>query len=303
MAGIDAGAGGDDQGGDAEDEGEGGHQDRPHPDARGLQPRLLDAAALLDGALAPTERGRTLWTPVAPLYATPSAADSGADAMREALFSTTFTASMEDGLDQVALGDTSAAERWETWRDQIRHLHEVAKDRRNAGPSTPRQHEQLQRLLARVPAGADVAALPTDLKTLSYQEARDHIARLLEAGVEPAPSQAQLDEVARLLEALQLTDTERHAIVGAGDINGIATSARASRIIDELRRVHDARLPPSAKQRRLIDELIQEAAISAADAAALAGVDSLGDLTGGRGGSASTLIARLKDRIGRTTDT
>jgi len=263
--------------------------------------KLLNRTYLVseDGALAPTERGRALWTVVAPLYAPAAAADSAEDPLGQELFSTAFTASMEDGLDQVALGERSAAERWETWRDQVRTLHRLAQARRKAGASTPRQHDLLQRLIANAPADPDLPGCPADLTMLTFQDAQALIARLREAGIEPAPSQAQLDAIARLLEELALTEAERHALTGVADTAEIVTSAQAGRIIEALRRLHDERMPPSAKQRRFIDELQGETATSDAEAAALVGLASLGELTGGRGGTASALIEVLKSRVGR----
>ncbi|HSM04164.1 MAG TPA: type IA DNA topoisomerase [Longimicrobiales bacterium] len=273
-----------------------------------------------DGALVPTARGRAVWLDAAPLYAqegrndastngtdgggaSPSSASSDGDAPRGPgveLFSTEFTAAMEEGLDEVARGETPAPARWEDWRDKIRTLHEAALAQKKAGGATVRQ----QRLLARILENASPDDLPADARpedpsALTYQEAQTLIQGLREAGVQPAPSEAQLTLIRRLLEDLELEATERDEVLGEAGVEGLRTSGAASRVIDELQRLHDERQPPSPKQRSYIESLMEDADVSAEEAAGLAGVDSLEDLTGGREGSASRLIEELLARTGK----
>lgn len=243
-----------------------------------------------EGALAPTERGRDVWLKAAPLYAF----GEDADAVDE-LFSDTFTAVMEEGLDQVATGEVEAPERWEHWRDRIRGLHDVARTKKKEGASTPRQREMLGRLLANAPDEL-ASETPEDLAGLSYQEALDLTSRLREAGVDPAPSQAQMDYIESLLEDLELEDEETAEVLGEAGVDGIRTTSRASAVLDELKALYDERRPPSAKQRRFIEGLLEETGTSEAEAAALVGVDSLEDLTGGSEGTASQLIDELSAR-------
>ncbi|MGD2070446.1 MAG: type IA DNA topoisomerase, partial [Gemmatimonadota bacterium] len=244
-----------------------------------------------DGALRPTERGRAVWLDATPLYAFGETARSV-----DELFSAKFTAVMEDGLDQVAAGDVAAPERWEAWRDRIRELHDVARQKKKSGASTPKQHRMLVRLLENVPDGMEPGVDPDALETLSYEEARVLTARLREAGVEPAPSEEQMEYVRSLLEDLQLDEEERAEILGEGGPEAIRTTARASRILDELTALRDERRPPSAKQRRFIDGLLKKTGTTESEAAELVGVESLDDLTGGRDGSASALIDALEAR-------
>lgn len=246
------------------------------------------------GAVKPTERGRRVWIEVAPLYASGASAET--DEGGEELFSTAFTAQMEDGLDQVASGDVAAPERWVTWRDEIRALHEQARARREAGASTLRQQEQLRRLIAAVPQDASIPDIPSDLAELSYPDAQLLINQLHDAGVEPTPSQAQRDFIAQLLDELAVPEDERQVVLGVETIAEINTASQASAVIEQLKAMHDERRPPSVKQRRLIDRLRQQAGLSETETAALAGLDSLDALTGGYGGSASTLIDQLKTK-------
>ncbi|UCC25654.1 MAG: type IA DNA topoisomerase [Gemmatimonadales bacterium] len=244
-----------------------------------------------DGAVAPTVRGRAVWLDAAPLYARGAEHEDRAE-----LFSPEFTATMETGLDQVAAGEVQAPERWEAWRDRVRDLHEAARERRNAGGSTPKQHQMLGRLLANLTDASDVGPIPEDLEGLSYRDAQDLTARLRQAGVEPAPSPAQLDYVDTLLEDLALDEEELGDILGEGGIESIRTTSQASRILDVLSALYEERRPPSAKQRKFIEGLLKETGTSEAEAAELVGVPSLDELTGGSEGTASALIDELEAR-------
>jgi DNA topoisomerase IA len=153
---------------------------------------------LEDGALAPTERGRAVWLEVAPLYRR--------DDENTELFSADFTALMEGRLDGVARGEDPAPAMWERWRDEVRDLHEIARERKNLGAATPRTREQLERLLENAPQGV---ARPTDLAALSEQDARAQIDSLRSAGVLPAPTANQLGYLESLVEQLDMTPAER----------------------------------------------------------------------------------------------
>jgi DNA topoisomerase-1 len=249
------------------------------------------------GALVPTERGRSVWLEAAPLYS--REAEDGEEGPSDAaeLFDAEFTALMEDGLDDVARGATPAPAQWEAWRDLVRDLHEAARERKKSGASTPRQRQLLRRLLENAPGSpAGAVEIPEELADLTYREAQELTSQLREAGVEPAPSEKQIVLIERLLEDLELDDEERDEVVGSTGVGGIRTTGRASEVIDELQRITDERRPPSAKQRRFIEGLMEETETSEAEAAALVEVESLDDLTGGREGTASALIDRLTER-------
>ncbi|CAN5806613.1 hypothetical protein BH23GEM11_BH23GEM11_01810 [soil metagenome] len=252
-----------------------------------------------EGALVPTERGRVVWTDAAPLYV--REAGEGQEAME--LFSPEFTSLMEERLDDVASGDAPAPETWEAWRDQIRDLHEAARMRRNQGAMTLRQEEMLKRLLANAPAELVAEKLgperfvPGEPLELQWEEAQEMIGRLRDAGVQPAPTTAQVEYIRRLMEELEMDEADAAALGGATSLDTLGTSGQASTIIDELQRMHDERMPPSAKQRRFVEGLVEQTGISEAEAAALVGVASLEDLTGGREGTASALIEVLKARV------
>ena len=246
-----------------------------------------------EGALVPTERGRVIWTDAAPLYV--READGDRSAME--LFSPEFTSLMEEGLDEVEEGEASAPERWERWRDAIRDLHESAREKRNAGSMTFRQEEMLKRLRPNTPPEL-ASRIPGDLQ-LDWKQAQELIGELRDAGVQPTPTEAQLGYVRKLMEELEMDEPQALAAGGstATSLAELATSVQASAVIDELQRLHDERMPPSTRQRRFVDGLCEQLGLTGEEAAALVGLASLEELTGGREGSASELIEILKARV------
>lgn len=246
-----------------------------------------------DSALVPTEPGRAIWMRAAPLYA--REVDDEAEGKGLELFSPEFTSRMEERLDELASGELSAPETWERWRDLIRDLHEEARQRKQSGESTLQQQDMLQRLLVNAPEPRPVEV--EAVAALSWAEAQEVMSGLREAGVVPAPTDRQRAYIERLLSDLDLDDEEAVAIVGAAGVEGIRTTTAASEVIDELQTLYDERRPPSAKQRRFIEGLIEKVGIPEPEAAALVDAGSLDDLTGGREGSASALIDALTARL------
>ncbi len=263
-----------------------------------------------DGALVPTERGRSVWLQVAPLYVRD---DSGTE-----LFSAAYTALMESRLDAVASGGSNGngsekatpenggengsageavdpASMWESWRDEIRDLHEIARTRTKEGKATPRTRQQLQRLLENAPSEME---RPPPPDSLSEQDARGWVERLRQAGVQPAPTETQMDYLRALMEELQLDPSEAAELVDLDDISRIRTSSQASSLIDDLRRLRDERRPPSRKQLALIERLRKDAGLTEAQTAELIDEPDLEGLTGGREGTASALIDRLLEVTG-----
>ncbi len=256
---------------------------RPSTYAATLE-KLLQRAFVTDdgGALAPTLAGRQVWLDVAPLYGLPS---------DEPLFDVSYTAAMEDALDQVEEGIESAPEVWERLRDAFRAAHEVAQAQRRNGKQTPAQRQRLDALLANAPA-ALIAGV--DVDALSWEETGALLQRLRDAGVSPAPSDKQRSEVQRLIGVLGLDDTAAAALVGLEHLDALQTAKQVSDLIDALR----ARLPdvtaPSAKQLAFVASLAEKAGLSEADACGRVGAEGYAALTGGRDGTASQLITALK---------
>jgi hypothetical protein len=221
-----------------------------------------------------------VWLQVAPLYVRD---DSDTE-----LFSADFTALMEDRLDAVASrtaqgseqegsGDSGAAETWERWRDEVRDLHEIARGRKETGAATPRTRERLERLLDNAPPETRV---PSDLESLTEEEARDWLDRLREAGVMPAPTVRQLEYLKSMVDELDFTSEEAAELIDLSHLDEVRTSSQASALIEELSTLRDERRPPSRKQLSLIERLRSDAGMSESDAAAIIGHDDLDGLTG-----------------------
>jgi DNA topoisomerase I len=207
-------------------------------------------------------------------------------------FSADLTARMEETLDRVSEGGEGAAAVWERWRDGFVALHEIARERKKSGGVTPRTAEQLRALRVNAVTGIE---LPPDAETLTEGEARQWVARLREAGVEPAPSTRQREYLEELVQELESMGPEDAARNDLTDLSEVRTSVQASTRIQELQVMRDARRRPTDPQRKRIDTLRAKAGLSDTDAAGLVGVPSLEALTGGRQGSASRLIDLLKE--------
>jgi hypothetical protein len=156
--------------------------------------------------------------------------------------------------------------------------------------------EQLTRLIENVPEGMEP---PEDPESLTEAEAREWIERLREAGVEPSPTERQMEYLANLMEALDMTSEEAAEVIGLANLDEIRASRQASALIEELAQLRDERRPPSPKQLGLIERLRKEAGLTEAEAAAMVDEPDLEGLTGGREGSASALIDRLLEETGK----
>ena len=96
-----------------------------------------------DGSsLIPTTQGRTLWIDVAPFY-------NETDVFDQGLFTYGFTSSMEEQLDLIEAGVTSAPEHWSQFVETFREMHNIALERRREKP-TIRQIQFLQGILNRM---------------------------------------------------------------------------------------------------------------------------------------------------------
>jgi hypothetical protein len=153
----------------------------------------------------------------------------------------------------------------------------------------------LERLLANA-SGHEGEARRVEAGDLTYVEARALIARLKEAGVQPAPTSGQMEYMVELIADLGMSEDELEALTGIRAADQVRDSVQASGVLDELRRVFEERRPPSAKQRRFVEDLVRQSGLPDADAAALVGLRSLDELTGGAEGTASQLIDRLQER-------
>jgi len=134
----------------------------------------------------------------------------------------------------------------------------------------------------------------------AWQDLRDGLGHerarppgIVRGRVEPAPSEKQIGYVESLVEQLRLSEAEVAEIVGEGGPSELRTAERASEIIEQLKTRLDEERPPSEKQLRWIEDLLEETETTRDEAAEMVDLDSFDDLTGGKDGTASALIDAL----------
>ncbi|MFT6378130.1 MAG: DNA topoisomerase-1 [Myxococcota bacterium] len=246
--------------------------------------KLLSHQFLVEesGALAPTLAGRALWLQVAPLYQLPD---------DQAVFSITYTAALELGLDDVAAGQASGVDTWDGFLEPFRAAHEGARQLKKSGGVTPKQ----KGLLSALAANSDDSGID-EFEGLSFEGAAQRIEALRDAGIEPAPSDRQTGYLDRLLEKVGLTVAEASAWGKLDAMEEVTTRSEASALIEVLR-AHPKASAPSDKQLKWVADLATKVELSEAEACGLVDVASYAELSGGRGGTASGLIDALRQRM------
>ncbi len=236
----------------------------------------------VDGALAPTENGRSVWLEVAPLYALPAG---------EPLFDAQYTARMEERLDEIAQGIEPGPRAWLALRDAVRKAHEDAQERRRSGAQTPAQREHLETLLKNAPPEL---VGEVDPFSSTWKETAELIERLRGAGVRPAPSPRQWGEIERLLAQTGLGRDEAAGLVGLEALERVAAAEQASQLIGELRAQRAEDQQPSGKQLRFLTDLAARLGLSEQEACGRVGAPDFRALTGGGEGTASELLTLLQ---------
>jgi DNA topoisomerase-1 len=233
------------------------------------------------GAVAPTVNGRNIWLEAAPLF---SLQDE-----RE-VFQTEYTAEMEALLDDVACGRRDASAVWETMLNEFKSAHAAAQEAGNQGPLVPRTRSRLKEYLEAAPELGDEI---NDLDGLTEQAGRELLAELRTRNIELLPSEKQKQYMEQLLQATGMTLTQA---VESADLILAADApnrAEASALIEHLSDLREELQAPSAKQLRLIRDLVEKAEMEEGSACALVGANSYAELIGGKAGTASALIDSL----------
>lgn len=266
---------------------------RPSTYAATIQ-KLLERKYMRDesGTVHPTEQGQTLWLEVAPFYR----ADEG-----DGLFSTDFTARMEDTLDGIENGQTHAAPSWDAFVKAFRELHTSAQTAKKKTP-TPRQLAYYERL-AKVTEPTRLSELlgGKNPEELTGEEMGELLTELRESAGDGAlgATEKQLGYITKLTERLKLSEADACAVVGAKAFSELSggRGGTASDLISKLQeKADELPTPPSDKQLRLIGRLAKQLELEEADAAALVGAKDFAALTGRREGTASQLINALKEK-------
>ena len=214
------------------------------------------------------------------------------------LFSAEFTAGMEERLDAIEVGKRGAPSIWNGFTSHFRTLHAAAQDIRRSKP-TPNQMKKFQQLTSKMALSEIAEHLNNrDAESLTGSEMSDVIKALLELGSPPA-TEKQANFVISLVDDIEgLELDEALATVKLEDIDEM-TMEQASELINTLIEKRDEiPRPASDKQLKLIKQKIEQLESTEEDVCKLVGATTLSELTGGRKGTASTLITELINKTG-----
>jgi len=255
--------------------------------------KLLDRKYCSDdrGRLKATPNGMTLWDEVSPFYKQDN----------KDLFSTNFTSEMESDLDKIETGSREAVDVWETFLNYFRELHDNALKKKKEFP-TKRQIQFYERLaslvsnnkLEEILQGKD--PLKCDSETMG--ELIDTLMKETE-GLALPPTAKQLSFIKSLAENLEMTELQACELVSISSFDELSggKSGSASDLIGKLKEMSDSKpRPPSVKQVNFVKNLANKADLDEEAACKLVNISNYSDLTGGRSGTASKLIAILQKK-------
>ena len=243
-----------------------------------------------DGSsLIPTTQGRTLWIDVAPFY-------NETDVFDQGLFTYRFTSSMEEQLDLIEAGVTSAPEHWSQFVETFREMHNIALERRREKP-TIRQIQFLQGILNRMSDQERERLVGKDsVEQLSGERVRDLIDQLSQSEqTNIPPSEKQIATILKMVDRLKIDLTEFLNEMGENDINDLTggRGGSASNAIGALIEL-DKNSPATEKQVATIISMTDSLEMPIEDAMAAVKTESIEMISKS---DASILIGNLKKTI------
>ena len=257
--------------------------------------KLIDRKYCSDnkGRLKPTEQGIMLCDEVVPYY------NSNEKTLN--LFSSNFTAGMENDLDQIETGKHSGAQVWGDFVESFRELHESAIAKKKEKP-TKRQLDYYLRLAALV-SNEELEKIignedPREMDGKRIGEVIDDLRTATEDMPMPA-SVKQISYAKSLAESLEMDESTACKLVGLSNFNELTggKSGTASDLIGNLKgKVDSTPRPPSPKQLNFIKNLAKKAELDEEVACKMVGISSYSELSGGRQGTASKLIETLRKK-------
>ena len=239
--------------------------------------------------LIPTDNGRTLWIDVAPFYN--NSTDYG-----DGLFSTEFTAIMEQKLDQIEIGNHDASETWEEFVTIFSDMHNVALEKRREKP-TIRQLQYLERVASRMTDDDKDSILngksPGEMTGDEAKAAIEKISNSDTANV--PPSEKQLALIIRLIDKLRLDMAAILSDRGFSDISELTggRGGSASDLISFLIEM-DNDSPATEKQKSTIESMAEDVGISVSESMEIVKAETIETISKS---DASELISKLKKRI------
>ena len=243
-----------------------------------------------DGSsLIPTTQGRTLWIDVAPFY-------NETDVFDQGLFTYGFTSSMEEQLDLIEAGVTSAPEHWSQFVETFREMHNIALERRREKP-TIRQIQFLQGILNRMSDQEREGLVGKDsVEELSGERVRNLIDQLSQSEqTNIPPSEKQIATILKMVDRLKIDLTQFLNEMGENDINDLTggRGGSASNAIGALIEL-DKNSPATEKQVATIISMTDSLEMPIEDAMAAVKTESIEMISKS---DASILIGNLKKTI------
>jgi hypothetical protein len=240
-------------------------------------------------SLEPSSDGRILWLEVVPFY-------NENPLLKDGLFTSEFTSTMEDNLDKIELGNINAASTWDDFVGVFRAMHNNALERRRRKP-TPRQLQYLERMTSRMSEEEKLDVLGAgDIGALSGEQVREIIDFLNDGtrGEIPA-SEKQVALIIRLVDKLSIDLDSFLRERGIEDLNSLSggREGTASAAIEKLIAI-DNSSPATERQIITIRSMSEDLEIDverAVEFVQSASIDSISKA------DASNLIGILKKRI------
>ncbi len=255
--------------------------------------KLLDRKYCNDnkGRLKATSNGMMLWDEVSPFYKQDN----------RNLFSTNFTSEMELDLDKIETGSREAAEVWDNFVNYFRELHDNALKKKKEFPSK-RQIQFYERLASLVASEKLEEILkgedPLKCSSEKMGEIIDALMKETE-GISLPPTAKQVSYIKSLAENLEMSEPQVCDLVSISSFEELSggKSGSASNLIGKLKDLSDSKpRPPSIKQINFVKNLVKKADLDEESACKLVEISEYSELSGGRSGTASKLIAILQKK-------
>jgi hypothetical protein len=208
---------------------------------------------------------------------------------------------MELDLDKIETGSRAAAEVWDNFVTYFRELHDNALKKKKEFP-TKRQIQYYERLASLISSDKLEEILQgNDPLKYNSEKMGDLIDSLMKEteGLSLPPTAKQVSYIKSLAENLEMTELKACELVSISSFDELSggKSGTASNLIGKLKDLSDSKpRPPSVKQINFVKNLANKADLDEESACKLVETSAFSELSGGRGGTASKLIAILQKK-------
>ena len=238
-------------------------------------------------SLYPTDNGRTLWIEVAPIY--------GSRAGGMDVLSASFTAKMEDSLDNIELGSIGGPAVWGNFAREFKEAHNKAIEYRRKRP-TPKQMAYIESRIIGLEEGELEGLLGgRKVEELSGEEASNLIGSLNELSMAnggPPASEKQMSYLISLIDKSGMSVSDALSMVEAKELDDLTggREGSASKLIGMMRDANSA-MPATEPQMELVRNMSEQLGLPMADILAMENLATEDEMTKS---DASNLISKLK---------